>query len=167
MTPCLSKGMSEARLASFLSLIFITLTPSLTQSSPSGTVLRGQCWEMGDIPGPSPHGQLEDWLPCVSSGPFSSAPVQRFRNYLSWGLTPEQSCNVGLEREAWGRSCQKLWLRANQLAAEPKAPVSPQTPFVSLGLPFSAASPQVIIVGTLQFPSSFYFCVSDHFTHVN
>lgn len=32
--------------------------------------------------------------------------------------------------------------------------MSPQTPFVSLGLPFSAVSPQVI-VHTLQFPALF------------
>lgn len=100
-------------------------------------------------------------------GPFSSAPVQRVRSYLSWGLAPERSCHGGLGREAGGRSCQKLWLGANQLAAEPKAPASPQTSFVSLGLPFSAASPQVIVVGTPQLPGSFSFCVSDHFTRVN
>lgn len=75
---------------------------------------------------------------------------------------------MSLEREAGGESCRNRpsWLRANQLAAALEASVSPQTLAVSLGLPFSAAWLQVI-VSSRQFPSSFHFCISDHFAHVN
>lgn len=81
MNPCLSKGMSKARSASFLSWKFITFTPSLTRSSDLGTVLRWTYWKMGGIPSPSLHSQLQSWLPFVSSDPFSSALAQPVMNF--------------------------------------------------------------------------------------
>lgn len=128
-------------LHSYLRYLSHLVTPSLTKSSNLGMVLRWQYWKMGGISFPSLQGRLQNWLRFVSSNPFPSALAQPSKNYSSWGLTPAQSGPAGLERNAWGRSCQKqshlalgqpAGCGAEGLSCLPRPALSPWAPFSQL-----------------------------------